>query len=102
MAWPTEALLRPGPWLWTLLALEATRGRAPCKRLLPDALRAGSTVRVEVSLALVTFTRREPAGKEYRVVPHLGLCGLSCCSGFTWTRVRVVPVTLALKGLPLT
>lgn len=54
-------MLRPGPWLWTLLALELNRGGPLWVRLLLDALKAGSTVRVEVTLALVTFTRRGPA-----------------------------------------
>ena len=60
LLWPTKALLRPGPRLDTLLASESvSRGKALWEKLLLD-LTAGSTVRVDVSLALVTFTSRAP------------------------------------------
>lgn len=59
--WPTKALLSPVPRLTTLLASEsADLGMALCVKLLLDALTAGSTVRVDISLALVTLTRRGP------------------------------------------
>lgn len=58
---PTKALLRPGPRLSTLLASESVgQGMALWVKLLLDARNAGSTVRVDVSLALVTFTSLEP------------------------------------------
>lgn len=61
LLWPTKALLRPGPRLSTLLASEsASLGKALWVKLLLDALTAGSTFRVDVSLALVTFTSRGP------------------------------------------
>lgn len=59
--WPTKALLRPGPRLSTLLASESpSLGMALCVKLLLEARTAGSNVRVDVSLALVTFTSRVP------------------------------------------
>lgn len=65
--WPTWALLRPDPLHSTLLASELPGlGAALWVRLLLDALTVESRVRVEVSLALVTATSREPMKKEDR------------------------------------
>lgn len=64
LLWPTKALLRPAPRLTTLLASESpSLGMALCVKLL-DARIAGSSVRVDVSLAFVTFTRRGPERQE--------------------------------------
>lgn len=65
LLWPTKALLRPGPRLSTLLASESVSlDMALWVKLLLDALTAGSTVKVDVSLALVTCTSREPEREE--------------------------------------
>ena len=61
---PMKALLRPGPRRSTLLASEkGWLGALLCQGLL-EACSTGSTVRVEVSLALETWTRREPRRKD--------------------------------------
>lgn len=58
---PTKALLRPGPLLSTLLASESVGlGTELWVKLLLFDRTAGSTVKVDVSLALVTFTNRGP------------------------------------------